>query len=153
MAVRVLCGVKSMSELYAVCRTSDIADCQAVGFVLQRVEKTGASGFWPILITRKGKHFYAFENACPHQGTPLDAAPGQFFDEDGNFLTCGRHRARFDLDTGHCFIGPCQGRRLTPVDLVIDEGYVCVSGVRLVEEDGLDLPDPDAMPEVMIQPD
>jgi hypothetical protein len=42
---------------------------------------------------------------------------------------------------------------LTPVDLVIDEGDVCVSGVRLVEEDGLDLPDPDAMPEVMIQPD
>jgi nitrite reductase/ring-hydroxylating ferredoxin subunit len=142
-----------MGDLYAICRTSEIADSGAAGFVLMRVEKSGAARFWPILITRKGNRFYGYENACPHEGTPLDATPGQFFDDAGDFLMCGRHRSRFDLDTGHCFVGPCQGRRLVTVDLAIDDGDVCVAGVRLAEEDGLDLPDPDAMPEVMIQPD
>lgn len=141
-----------MSELYAICRTSDIGDSEAAGFVLARAEESGAKP-WPILITRKGGSFYGFENACPHQGGRLDASPGQFLDDDGNFLTCGRHRAQFDLDTGHCFIGPCQGQRLTPIDLVVDDGDVCISGVRLAEEDGLDIPDLDAMPEVMITPD
>lgn len=141
-----------MSELYAICRTSDIDDCEAAGFVLARAEETGTKP-WPILITRKGSQYYGFENACPHQGMRLDAIPGQFLDENGNFLACGNHGAQFDLDTGHCFMGPCQGQRLTPIDLVIDDGDVCISGVKLAEEDGLDLPDPSAMPEVMITPD
>jgi nitrite reductase/ring-hydroxylating ferredoxin subunit len=141
-----------MNELYAICRTSDIADSQVAGFVLARAEESGRSRgrFW---LTRKGSKFYGFENACPHQGQRLDASPGQFLDDEGNFLTCGRHRAQFDLDTGHCFIGPCQGQRLTPIHLVVDDRDVCISGVRLAEEDGLDIPDPDATPEVMITPD
>jgi nitrite reductase/ring-hydroxylating ferredoxin subunit len=141
-----------MSELYAICRTSDIPDSQAVGFVLARAEEKGSKP-WPILITRKGSKFCGFENACPHQGGRLDAIPGQFLDEDGNFLTCGRHRAQFDLDTGHCFMGPCQGQGLKSIEIVINAGDVCVSGVRLAEEDGLDLPDTEAMREVMITPD
>jgi nitrite reductase/ring-hydroxylating ferredoxin subunit len=84
-----------MSELYAICRTSDIGDSEAAGFVLARAEESGAKR-WPILITRKGSKFYGFENACPHQGARLDASPGQFLDDDGNFLTCGRHHAQFD---------------------------------------------------------
>jgi nitrite reductase/ring-hydroxylating ferredoxin subunit len=60
-------------------------------------------------------------------------------DEDGNFLTCGQHHAQFDIDSGHCFIGPCQGKQLTSVPLIIDDGDVCVTGVELAEEDGLDL--------------
>ena len=146
-------GARSMAELYAICRTSDIADSQAAGFVLMRKEESGAAQPWPILVTNKGNRYYAFENACPHHGMRLDARPGQFLDQDGNFLTCGHHRAQFDLDTGHCFIGPCQGQRLKPVRLVIDDGDVCVSGIELAEEDGLDLPELDSMPEITIQPD
>jgi nitrite reductase/ring-hydroxylating ferredoxin subunit len=141
-----------MNQLYAVCRTSVIPDSQAVGFVLALAGESGPKP-WPILITRKGSQFYGFENACPHQGVRLDARPGQFLDDDGNFLTCGTHRAQFDLDTGHCFLGPCQGQRLKPVNLIIDDGDLCVSGVQLAEEDGLDLPDSDAMPEVQITSD
>jgi nitrite reductase/ring-hydroxylating ferredoxin subunit len=141
-----------MSELYAICRTLDIDDSSAVGFVLALAGETGPKP-WPILVTRKGSKFFGFENACPHQGERLDVTPGQFTDEDGNFLTCGHHHAQFDLDTGHCFIGPCQGKRLTPIELVVDDGDVCVTGVRLAEEDGLDIPEQDAMPEVMITQD
>lgn len=99
-----------------------------------RAEESGDTRAWPILITRKGNNFYGFENSCPHQGVRLDTQPGQFLDEDGNFITCGNHHAQFDLDTGKCFIGPCQGQSLKPLDLVIDDGDVCITGVMLAEE-------------------
>jgi nitrite reductase/ring-hydroxylating ferredoxin subunit len=143
----------AMEELFVVCRTIEIDDEQAAGFVLARVEKGAAPKPWPIILTRKGGQFFGFENACPHQGARLDTTPGQFLDEDGNFLTCGKHHAQFDIDTGHCFIGPCQGQRLTPVALVIDDGDVCVTGIELADEDGLDLADPAAIGEVMITSD
>ena len=142
-----------MNELFAICRTFEIDDGQARGFVLMRAEESGNAKPWPILITRKTNQFFAFENVCPHQGSRLDTRPGEFLDEEGNFLTCGNHHAQFDPDTGHCFIGPCQGQRLTPITLVIDDGDVCLTGVQLAEEDGLDIPDPDEMPEVMITAD
>ena len=142
-----------MEELFVVCRTIEIDDGQAAGFVLMRAGEGGAAAQWPILITRRGNRFFGFENACPHQGSRLDVRPGEFMDEEGNFLTCGKHRAQFDPDTGQCFIGPCQGERLTPITLVIDEGDVCITGVQLAEEDGLDIPDPGEMPEVLISGD
>ena len=142
-----------MTELYAICRTSDITDSHAVGFVLMRKAESGAAQPWPILVTNKGNRYFGFENACPHHGMRLDARPGQFLDQDGNFLTCGQHRAQFDIDTGHCFIGPCQGQRLKSIPLVIDDGDVCVTGIELAEEDGLDLPELESMPEITIQPD
>jgi len=142
-----------MDELYAICPTGMIEDAQAMGFVLMRKEANGEGKPWPILITRKGSNFFGYENVCPHQGSRLDTAPGEFMDEDGNFIACGKHQAKFDLDTGQCFIGPCQGQRLTPVTLVIDDGDVCLTGVDLAEEDGLDLVEPDEMPEILITSD
>ena len=130
-----------------------MSDSQAAGFVLMRKEPSGAAQPWPILVTNKGNRYYAFENACPHQGKWLDLHPGQFIDDSGNFLTCGHHRSQFDLDTGHCFIGPCQGQRLKTIALVIDDGDICITGIELAEEDGLDLVEDDSMPEITIQPD
>lgn len=142
-----------MTDLFAICSTYEVDDGDARGFVLARLDAAGASTPWPILITRKGNAFYGFENACPHQGSRLDTMPGEFLDDDGNFLTCGKHRAQFDLDTGHCFIGPCQGKSLTPIPLVIDDGDICLTGIAMAEEDGLDVEDPNAVPEVMITAD
>lgn len=142
-----------MSELFAICATYEIDDCSARGFVLARLDENGATKRWPILITRKGNNYFGFENACPHEGTRLDTFPGEFMDEEGNFVVCGRHGAQFDLDTGHCFSGPCQGKALKPVELVIDDGDVCLIGIELAEEDGMDIEDPNEVPEVMITGD
>ncbi|MDU2925971.1 Rieske (2Fe-2S) protein, partial [Bradyrhizobium sp.] len=109
-----------METLFAICATYEVDDGGARGFVLQRREPDGTAKPWPILVTRKGNHFYGFENACPHQGARLDQRAGEFMDEEGNFLVCGQHGARFDLDTGKCFIGPCQGSALAAIKLVID---------------------------------
>ncbi len=121
--------------------------------MLMRKDLDGGVRPWPILITRKGNNFFGFENVCPHQGLRLDTVPGEFMDEDGNFITCGNHQSQFDLDTGHCFIGPCQGQALTPIKLIVDDGDVCLTGVDLAEEDGLDIPEPDEVPEVQITSD
>jgi hypothetical protein len=37
--------------------------------------------------------------------------------------------------------------------LIIDDGDVCLSGIDLAEEDGLDIPEPDEVPEVQITSD
>lgn len=130
-----------MNELFAICRTNQIDGDQPSGFWLAVRTETGETKPWPIVIGRKGNRFFGYENVCPHTGSRLDTEHGQFLDEDGNFLTCGKHRAQFDLDDGNCFIGPCKGQRLAPVTLVIDDGDVCVTGVELAEEDGLDRDD------------
>jgi nitrite reductase/ring-hydroxylating ferredoxin subunit len=122
-----------MDELFVICRTVEIEDGEATGFVLMKAEESGDTAPWPILISRKGNNFYGFENACPHEGTRLDTNPGSFMDEENNFIECGRHHAQFDIDTGECFIGPCQGARLAPIKLVIDDGDVCVTGVMLAD--------------------
>ena len=127
-----------MNELFAICRTNEIDEDQPRGFWLSVQTEAGGTKPWPIVISRRGTRFFGFENACPHTGSRLDTEHGQFMDAEGNFFTCGKHRAQFDLDTGHCFIGPCKGEKLTPISLVIDDGDVCVTGVELAEEDGLD---------------
>ncbi len=142
-----------MNELFAICQTCEIEDGDARGFMLMRIAETGESKPWPILITRKGNNFHGFGNACPHKGERLDAEAGHFLDQEGNFLTCGHHQAQFDLDTGRCFIGPCQGKKLTSIRIVVDDGDVCVTGVELADEDGLGLEEPDDAPEVMITSD
>lgn len=130
-----------MDELFVVCRAGEIEDSQVTSFVLQRAGEGGKAEPWPIMVTRKSNRFFAYENNCPHEGGRLDTTPGEFLDDDGNFIACGRHKAMFDPDTGHCFIGPCRGANLTPVAVVIDDGDLCITGVQLAEEDGLDLAD------------
>ena len=142
-----------MTELFAVCATYEVDEGGVRGFVLARLDETGASKAWPILITRKGNNYYGFENACPHQGTRLDTFPGEFLDKAGLVLTCGKHGAQFEHETGLCVAGPCQGKALTPVPLVVDDGDVCLVGIELAEEDGLDIEDPNEVPEVMITGD
>jgi nitrite reductase/ring-hydroxylating ferredoxin subunit len=141
-----------MDELFVICGVRDVQDEEVRGFTLARVGDGGTQP-WPILIARKGGRLFGYENLCPHGQTRLDTVPGEFMDEDGNFIACGKHKAMFDIDTGHCFIGPCQGQRLTPIELIIDDGDVCITGVPLTDEDGMDIADPDEHPEVMITSD
>jgi len=136
-----------MAELFAICSTGEVDDGGARGFVLARPDEEGNSQPWRILITRKGKNYYGFENACPHDGEQVD------MDDEGNFLTCGKCRSQFDMDTGHGFSGASQGKALAPITLVIDDGDVCLTGVQLAEEDGLDLDDSEGAPEIMITND
>ena len=141
------------NEIFAICRVSDVANNRALGFVLVRLDDENKKVPWPILVVRKDKHIYGYVNRCPHQGTRLDFEADQFMDSSFTHLVCGKHGAQFDIATGDCFQGPCQGEKLEPIDLLIDDGDLCVKGIRLAEEDGMDIPEPDEHPEVMITSD
>ncbi|MCT2398901.1 Rieske (2Fe-2S) protein [Novosphingobium mangrovi (ex Huang et al. 2023)] len=141
-----------MTELFVICETMEVQEEEVRGFVLAR-QIDGRMEPWPILITRKGGTFHAYENACPHDGARLDTGTGEFLDDEGNFLKCSVHGDLFDLDDGKCFIGPGKGGHLKRIDIIIDDGDICMIDDTLTEEDGLHLSEPDEHPEVMITSD
>ncbi|TAD88810.1 MAG: Rieske (2Fe-2S) protein [Alphaproteobacteria bacterium] len=72
-----------------------------------------------LIIVRWGGAVRVFKNWCPHAGTPLDWAPGMFWNTDRTLLLCATHGAQFEPDTGFCLYGPCRGKRLElwPTDM------------------------------------
>lgn len=49
----------------------------------------------PALLLRVGNDYYCIEDVCTHDGQPLTDGP-----VDEGQITCPRHGARFDLQTG-----------------------------------------------------
>ena len=145
--------MEDSSQIFAVCHVNDVIKRRAVGFVLARRDAEGRAVPFPIVITREAGKVYAYVNRCPHQGSPLDFEPRQFLDSSGKRLLCGKHGSEFEIGTGLCVDGPCKGEYLERVQALVDGEDVCISGVALVEEDGLDRQENDEMPEVVIQPD
>ena len=66
----------------------------------------------------------AYENRCPHFGTPLEILPHRFLDEARTHLVCTTHGARFRIADGRCVWGPCTGDLLAPVAVRVVEGAV-----------------------------
>jgi nitrite reductase/ring-hydroxylating ferredoxin subunit len=60
---------------------------------------------------------YAYLNTCRHQSLQLDFGDARFFDEAYDALVCCHHGARYRPDTGECVDGPCEGARLTPLQV------------------------------------
>ncbi len=105
-------------EPRVLCRIEDIPQDGAKGFA-------GPDGsFTGIVAVRRGDGVFVYENACPHIGTPLDWTPDRFLSRDSRHLICATHGALFDISTGLCISGPCQGDRLTPVDFYIRDGAI-----------------------------
>jgi len=79
------------------------------------------SGQEILLINIKGS-FFAVENECPHQGSPLSAAVVK----DG-YISCPRHGYRFNLADGSCSDHPECTLKIYPVtvsgdDILVDLG-------------------------------
>ena len=90
-----------------LCRLAEIEDGEAKGFTL-------ADGR-DIFVVRTGGAVQGYENACPHQGTPLDWMPDVFISEESGLILCATHGAQFEIGDGRCVSGPCVGQYLTPV--------------------------------------
>lgn len=103
----------------AVCALADIADGQARGFSLG-----AGAGRREVLVARRGDAVFAYDNRCPHRGTPLDWVPDRFMSPDGCHLQCATHGARFRVEDGMCIAGPCLGLPLTPVPASVRAGTV-----------------------------
>jgi nitrite reductase/ring-hydroxylating ferredoxin subunit len=98
-----------------LCRLEDIEDGGAKGFVLGE-----GTALLDLFVVRQGRRLLGYVNACPHNGSPLDFLPDQFFDEDRRHLMCHTHGALFEIDSGACIDGPCKGDHLTPIAVALD---------------------------------
>ena len=70
-----------------------------------------------IFITQRDGAYYAYNNLCPHLQTELEFLENQFLDRDGEYIECSTHGALFDVESGQCISGPCQGDFLEKVKI------------------------------------
>jgi len=102
----------------------------------------GARGFDPlgrghdtVFVVRRAGALHAYLDLCPHYGdTRLPWRKDAYLDAAGAAIVCAAHGARFDIATGHCVLGPCLGRSLTPVPLGLNgNGEVTAATEHLKE--------------------
>jgi nitrite reductase/ring-hydroxylating ferredoxin subunit len=103
---------------------SQLNNGEGLRFEFKNAPSDGAmnSGF----VIEFNNEIFAYQNRCPHLGVELDWVPGVFFDEEQTHLVCATHGARFEPDTGKCASGPCVGRSLTAVAIVVANGELYV---------------------------
>ena len=84
----------------------------------------GARGFDPqgsgqdtVFVVRQGDALHAYEDRCPHHGTPMAWRKDAYLDARGEHIVCSAHGAIFETTTGLCTLGPCLGESLTAVPL------------------------------------
>ena len=100
-------------------RLHDIANPGAL------VVKVDADDTWgTVLLTRKGGAVAAFHNRCPHAGYPLQHADGRVLVQQGRYIVCGAHGASYELKSGACAGGPCNGDALTRIAIVVKGGEI-----------------------------
>ena len=112
----------------SLCLLEEIPEGAGRGFSL----KSGATGNdignqrgLDILIVRSGDRAFGYVNSCPHARSPLDWTPDRFMSRDGRHIQCATHGALFEIGTGLCVSGPCVGKHLTPVPVIVtDDGRV-----------------------------
>jgi nitrite reductase/ring-hydroxylating ferredoxin subunit len=125
-----------MSDVaYVICELNDIQSQRAKGFDLAILDEAGEQINFPVVIVRWGKQVFGYTNSCPHHGTRLDWEREAFLDPSGLRLMCGKHGALFELGTGRCSSGPCKGESLSPLNLEVIDGDICITGVTMIEDD------------------
>ena len=108
-----------------LCPLDALADPGAKGFSVAGPE----GGRREILVVRRLGHVFAYENACPHIGTPLDFLPDRFLTRDGRHLLCSTQGAMFEIASGFCIHGPCKGQSLKAVPVAVRDGQVVLTAV------------------------
>ena len=81
------------------------------------VDCEGPDGRRRIVIFRTNSGPKAYLDICPHQGRSFEFAPGEYLLDERDTLICPHHGASFELASGSCLSGPCQGDRLSRVEI------------------------------------
>ncbi len=98
-----------------LCQADEIGEGQSRGF------DPHESGEDTMFVVRWGGVLQAWRNACPHvDGAPMAWRKNAYLNADGSRIVCHAHGAEFLPDSGTCVQGPCIGKRLTAVPIVID---------------------------------
>ena len=100
---------------------------------LDDIEPGGAKGFLPtdfvdqLFAVRRGDEIFVYLNTCPHEWIELDYAKDKFLSGDRSEIMCFAHGAHFDIVTGVCVLGVCEGKRLIAVPHRIEEDWVVIT--------------------------
>ena len=121
--------VREIDLTRVLCRLADIGR-DGLEFRIGR-------GAWPLrgLVVQVGSDVRAYVNRCPHLDYPLNYLPDRFLSPDGSMIQCHAHGAIFEKATGYCVAGPCAGRSLVALPVIIESGFVLLE----------DAADPDAL--------
>lgn len=74
-----------------------------------------------VLLLRSGAQISAYANRCAHFGVPLAARQSQLIFQPHVSLTCNVHYARYRWSDGVCDRGDCEGERLLPIPVEVDD--------------------------------
>jgi nitrite reductase/ring-hydroxylating ferredoxin subunit len=74
-----------------------------------------------ILVVRRAGSAWAYVNCCPHNYIPLNDRPDRFVTFDHEWIVCSTHGAVFRYEDGHCEDGPCKGRDLESVPVLVSD--------------------------------
>ena len=78
-------------------------------------------------VVKKEGGVYAYANACPHQRRMLQMKQDVFLNKDKTKIQCSVHGAEFEIETGYCISGPCDGKELTRLNCEVVNDVVMVS--------------------------
>jgi len=81
------------------------------------------------ILTRLGDEVHGWINRCQHW-TDVRLDTGDGAETRNGEIVCEKHGAYFEMDTGYCNYGPCEGSRLPRVGVTVEDG-----DVYLVDED------------------
>lgn len=104
-----------------ICCSDELAEGECLEFSLSCGDRP-----WECFLLRHGGHYYAYRNACPHTGAPLNWMPNIFLNFEGDLIQCAIHGALFRIEDGGCLHGPCNGRPLTLLELRLEGADVWV---------------------------
>lgn len=99
---------------HKVCHIDDINELAAKGFEIGSGRKLRN-----IFIIKKDGNLHAYNNKCSHAGINLEWQADDFLDTDKAFIVCSVHGALFQIDSGDCAGGPCNGVGLEKLNLSI----------------------------------
>jgi len=102
---------------------------------LHEIREPGARGFlfgdgkdrFDMFVVRQGDSVVAYVNECPHAFTPLETWPDKFLTLAEDEIICSTHGALFNIGDGLCTSGPCTGKALIPIPVVVENGMITIS--------------------------
>ena len=104
-------------------RVEDIPDGGSAGYDVETDR-----GRRLYMAVRRDDRVFAYVNACPHTGGPLDFEPGRFLNLERTLILCTNHGAQFRIEDGYCLSGPCAGKNLEPAPAVVRSGFLVLCG-------------------------
>jgi nitrite reductase/ring-hydroxylating ferredoxin subunit len=110
-----------MIEAYEqiLCRVEDLPELGSRGFLFQ-------DGQDQVYAVCKNGGIYVYLNLCPHERQPMGLRKDKHLNADKTEIICFAHGVHFEIETGECTEGVCEGQFLIRVPHRIEDGCLVI---------------------------